>query len=167
MTIDPDRRFDPAREPDEPDPPGLGDGAQEPLVAWDVAALVFRLQAQMEHHWVAAAEARNASAADRAELHRLLRRHIDDERPQLAAIRARLNIGTAALLAVGAWTLAGPDGLRQLGHAITGRGGLGFDGALALAGVLIPLVPPLFRILFLRGAPHGQDPHPRDEGPTD
>jgi hypothetical protein len=136
--------------PPDPAHGGLEDAAACPAFEGGVIALVYQLQAQFQQHRLDSQEFRQASTRDRADMRRLLEQHTRDERPRLHAIQTRLNVALALTLAVGLFALAGPEGLRQIGDAVSRGGTLGFDRMVTLAGVAIPLLYPLGRLIFLR-----------------
>lgn len=153
-----DPRRDPAAEPPEAagyhfpvpeqEPGALEDDACPAFDAGPLA-MIYQLKAQLDALAQAFGSFSNASAADRRDMRRLLERHTRDEAPRLSAIQTRLNITLALVLAVGLFALAGPEGLRQIGDAVSRGGELGFDGLVTLAGAAIPLLYPIGRLIFL------------------
>jgi hypothetical protein len=146
--------------PADAEPGGLEDAAC-PAFDGGVIALVYQLQAQFQQHRAEAQEFRQASIRDRGEMRRMLEQHCRDEQPRLSAIQTRLNTALALVLAVGLFALAGPEGLRQVGDAVSRGGELGVDGLVTLAGAAIPLLYPVGRLIFLRldnGRPSARPP---------
>jgi hypothetical protein len=133
----------------EPTAAGLEDSAC-PAFDGGPLALLFRMQVQLEQLGQAFGAFCTSSADDRRDMRRLLETHTRDEAPRLRAIQTRLNVTLALVLAVGLFALAGPEGLRQIGDAVSRDGSLGLDGIVTLGGAAIPLLYPLGRLIFLR-----------------
>lgn len=154
----PSARRDPAADdppsgelsmPADAGPDGLSDSACPAFDAGPLA-MIYQLKAQLDALAQAFGSFSSASAADRRDMRRLLEGHTRDEAPRLRAIQTRLNVTLALVLAVGLFALAGPEGLRQIGDAVSRGGELGFDGLVTLAGAAIPLLYPIGRLIFLR-----------------
>jgi hypothetical protein len=93
---------------------------------------------------------RAGNTADQATLRSLLEAHAREFAAWRPLIQNRVNVITALLLSVGLFALAGPEGLRRIGDAVTRGGTLGVDGIVTLVGAAIPLLYPLGRLIFLR-----------------
>lgn len=135
--------------PTDADAPGFADAARQ---AWSereaIYRLVYHLEARLDGLEKENTRWHRASEADRQAIRRQLGRHVD----VLRTVQTRLNFVMVLMISVALFALAGPGGLYDIAGALEGRG-LDADGIATLAGLVIPILYPLGRRIFLSVRP--------------